>query len=298
MASRSEIIAAYLEGGAIQTARPESVDWSYTDGQAGLHPSDVSHAHSLRFHLGGGVWNVVDVLYPASGDTTSALICVSGHESDPTMNWLTISEALSRGHTVAEIYMVGYKATAAPHLQGFPTYYLAGSGPSILLTTHDDMEMIDTVGGAVLSMHLEPVFRTAAWLRARGYGKIGVVGHSGGGWTALMAAALDTSLDFCCSINGWCPIGATGEPTRDYEQTGPWYDTTGYLDYAEMIGARPNLSILGADDPVFGPAALGQSTPDSFIKCRCRRCLKTCRGIPSGTRTCSFRRRNDGTGCD
>lgn len=263
MASRSEIITQFWPAG-LPTAAPNVILETSTEGQIGFHPTEVRRSKLLRFLLDGGLWSTVHIYWPAANEGRRALIYHCGHSSDWSLNWIVIGEAIARGYVVAEIKMPGY-AYQPSYPQSLPITYTYPDLTTEELAGHNDFELVTTHGDPVLPCFLDPVFRTAQWMLANlELESLGLAGHSGGGWTALMAGALDTRFDFVGSIHGWCPLGATGEPTRDYEQIGPWYDSTSYEDYAAMIGARRQVVLTGSLDPVFGAANLGQSNIDAM----------------------------------
>ena len=266
--TRQQVIDA-IWGGTLPASGPDEIVQTYTaGGQKALNPSNISVCKLLRFAVGGGLWSNVHVHYPTATPTTRALIYVSGHGSDYTHNWITVGAALARGYIVAEIFMSGYLSQPG-YPQSFPMTYTLPNNSTVSVTTHDAFSGVDSGGGSSLRVHLDAVFRVARWLRqAGGASRVGIAGHSGGGWTALIAGALDTSIDFVASIHGWCPIGASGEPARDYEQTHTALlasRSNGYQDYSAMIGSRRQLLVTGSLDPVFGASALGQSAINTMV---------------------------------
>lgn len=266
MATRAEIIAQFLPNG-INTAAPDVVEETVSnEGQKGYHPSEIKRGKLLRFQLDGQLWSTVHIYWPTANEGRRALIYHAGHEANWANNWVTVGEAIARGYVVAEIFMLGYHNQPS-YPQSLPlTYHYDGGGTETIAGGHNNFATVAANGGRVLPCFLDPVFRTATWLLSHVHGikSLGIAGHSGGGWTALMAAALDPRFDFAASIHGWCPIGAPGEPTRDYEQIGPWYDSTTYEDFAVMCGDRRNIVITGSLDPVFGAGDLGQSNIDAM----------------------------------
>lgn len=270
--TRQQIIDA-LWGGALPRDAPEIVTETYKGGaQIANHPSNVSRCKRLRFALPGGMWSTVFVYWPATtvGQRTQALIWHSGHESDWTEMWTTVGAALARGYVVAEVRMPLYWTTDGTYYQWSPVPYTLPSGSQITITTHADFATVDAAGGTSWRVYIDPVFRLSAYLRSYHVGatRVCLAGHSGGGWTSLIAGALDETIDLVASVHGWCPIGAAGEPNRDYEQTADWLLVDRgmtYEDYSAMVGARRQLICTGSDDPVFGASVLGQSAIDAMV---------------------------------
>ena len=272
MATRAQILDA-LWGGALPREAPEVVVETYlAGGQIALHPSSIGRCKQLRFALAGGMWSTVFVYWPATttGQRSAALIWHAGHESDWSEMWTTVGAALARGYVVAEIRMPLYWTQDGSYYQWSPVPYTLSGGAQITVTAHDDFATVDAAGGTSWRVYLDPVFRVAAYLRSYHVGatRVGLAGHSGGGWTALIAGALDTTIDLVASVHGWCPRGAAGEPVRDYEQTAAWLLANRgmtYEDYSAMIGTRRQLICTGSSDPVFGAGVLGQAAIDAMV---------------------------------
>jgi pimeloyl-ACP methyl ester carboxylesterase len=87
---------------------------------------------------------------------------------------------------------------------------------------HDLFAMVDTGGGHFIKFFVEPVLASVDLvLSKRSYPKIMMTGHSGGGWTTTIAAALDERIDYSISYAGSLPFFARLRPRDlgDAEQT-------------------------------------------------------------------------------
>ena len=268
--SRQQILDA-LWGGVLPRTSPEVVDETNTTyGMIALHPPDITRSKVLRFALPGGLWSTVIVYWPSVGQRGDAFIYHVGHSSDNTLDWIVIGEMVRRGYVVAHVRMPLFWTVDGTYYQWPGVSYALPGGGSVVLNSHDDFATVDAQGGQSWRAYLDPVFRVSSYLRSYHVGaqRVGLVGHSGGGWTALIGGALDTTIDFIASIHGWCPRGATGEPNRDYEQTAAWLLANRgmtYEDYSAMIGSRRQLICTGSADPIFGAGVLGQPAIDAMV---------------------------------
>jgi hypothetical protein len=96
---------------------------------------------------------------------------------------------------------------------------------------HDLFAMVDTGGGHFIKFFVEPVLASIdLTMSKRSYPKILMAGHSGGGWTTTIAAALDERIDYSISYAGSLPFFARLKPRDlgDAEQT----DSAFYRDFS------------------------------------------------------------------
>lgn len=268
MTSTQQQVIDAIWGGTLPSAPPEHVlETNLTYGAIATQPATVRRSKVLRFRLPGGLWTRAQVFWPQAPERRVALIWHNGHGGD---GWLTFGEALRRGYVVVDMAMMGYQGEVAPwNNMAIPATYTLAGGGTVAIGTHDSFASVVAAGERAMPVFLDAVFRVVTWLRDRiGITRVGIAGHSGGGWTALLAGALDDRLDIVASVHGWCPIGAPGSPNRDYEQTAPeLFSQRGmdYPDYSAMIGARRQLFITGSGDNIFGPIVLGQANIDAMV---------------------------------
>lgn len=156
----------------------------------------------------------------------------------------TINALLSAGHTVAIIAM--------PFLPpNDHTLSVAGS----TVSTHDELvELPRTAPSSELRFFLQPVFQTVDEFTARHPDwQIQLTGLSGGGWTTVVAAAIDTRIDRSVSIAGSTSFSSWGpRESIDYEQTLP--GIAHRIDYVDLyvLMTHPQRSatlVYNTDDP-------------------------------------------------
>ncbi len=136
----------------------------------------------------------------------------------------SVNALLKAGHTVAIIAMPLYP----------PNEPIVTVG-DVVLATHDDFEKLPRfTPSAELKFFLQPVFQTVEDFSQRHPDwQIQLAGLSGGGWTTVLAAAIDSRIDRSVSIAGSMPITTwTSEEDADREQTLP--GIAGRLDYQDL----------------------------------------------------------------
>jgi hypothetical protein len=104
--------------------------------------------------------------------------------------------------------------------------YLSGSHKN----SHALFAMIDTGDAHFIKYFIAPVLSSLdAALGRRTYTSVLMAGHSGGGWTTTLAAALDTRIDYSISYGGTLPFFAKHQhgDLGDAEQ----YDSAFYRDF-------------------------------------------------------------------
>jgi hypothetical protein len=156
----------------------------------------------------------------------------------------SINSLLSVGHTVAIIAMPLYPPNESAVTVG-----------DVVLSTHDDFEKLPrSTPSSELKFYLQPVFHTVEEFSARHPNwHIQMSGLSGGGWTAVLAAAIDTRIDSSVSIAGSAPMAAwTPTESVDREQTLP--GIAGQLDYDDLyvLMSHPNRTatlVYNTQDP-------------------------------------------------
>jgi hypothetical protein len=156
----------------------------------------------------------------------------------------SINSLLSAGHTVAIIAMPLYPPNKSVVTVG-----------DVVLSTHDDFGMLPrSTPSSELKFYLQPVFHTVEELSTRHPDwRIQMTGLSGGGWTTVLAAAIDTRIDHSVSIAGSTPMTSwTPTESVDREQTLP--GIAGRLDYDDLyvLMTHPNRTatlVYNTQDP-------------------------------------------------
>ncbi len=124
------------------------------------------------------------------------------------------------------------------------------------LTSHDHMKFLFPDAGHPIKYFIEPVVTAINYLETKyNYTSVSMVGISGGGWTATLAAAADTRIKKSFPVAGTYPIFLRSNSPRDwgdYEQNVPeLYVTVNYLELY-ILGAqgenRKQLQIINKYD--------------------------------------------------
>lgn len=135
-----------------------------------------------------------------------------GHDGDFVMHKQLIATLLARGFHVAAFAMPLMGMNSQPVLM------LQGIGP-LKLETHNALSYVNRENGHPARFFLEPVIRLLDHATARErFSRISMIGFSGGGWTTVMAAALDTRIDWSFPIAGTWPLILQSGNWGDWEQ--------------------------------------------------------------------------------
>lgn len=135
-----------------------------------------------------------------------------GHDGDFVMHKKLIEDLLARGFRVVAFAMPLMGMNSQPVLT------LQGIGP-LKLETHNALSYIDRTNGHPARFFLEPVIRLLDHATARQrFSRIIMIGFSGGGWTTVMAAALDPRIDWSFPIAGTWPLILQSGNWGDWEQ--------------------------------------------------------------------------------
>lgn len=191
---------------------------------------------------------------PAANPGGATLVVYhAGHGgSDSDENARAVTAFVEAGFTVVVMDMPLYGRNTEP-----VEVEIANVG-TVPIVTHDELRHLDAAmraagEGSALRYFVEPVVAVTSWALESGYGRVVLVGFSGGGWTVTLAAALDTRPAAAYPIAGSVPIGlryGTGH-LGDWEQhaAGLYTEVATYEDLYVLgsIGRR-HLQILNARD--------------------------------------------------
>ena len=160
-----------------------------------------------------------------------------GHAGGFILGKDTIERFLDQGYAVLAFSM------PLLGLNNQPTVKLVRQG-NLKLTTHDHIKFLAPENGHPIRYFIEPVVIGLNYLQHEfSYTSVAMVGISGGGWTTMLAAAIDTRISKSFPVAASYPIYLRSNEPRDwgdYEQIEPTiYQTVNYLE----------LYILGS----FGP---------------------------------------------
>ena len=126
----------------------------------------------------------------------------------------------------------------------------------IKLTSHNHLKFLETDNYTPLGLFLKPPIISLNYIKENfTFDSISMVGISGGGWTTMMMAAMDTRIDQSFSIAGSYPIFLRTEAKNfgDYEQTNSkLYEIANYLDLYTIASYGENrkfIQIFNKFDP-------------------------------------------------
>ncbi|MGH8474098.1 MAG: hypothetical protein ACREVJ_16980, partial [Gammaproteobacteria bacterium] len=116
--------------------------------------------------------------------------------------------------------------------------YMPHDHPNDCTSAHNPMlNLHPTPGGSSLQYFLEPTARALNFAQASGrYQEFNMIGLSGGGWTTVWYAALDTRIKTSINVAGSMPFDFWPAGYTDEQVFAPYYGATGYR----------NLYIMGA----------------------------------------------------
>ena len=234
--------SGYPTGTSTVTASPATTGKS-DPSASGLYPSFAGDRRSnlqseqrLTITLGQGLVSVVYVWTPRT--TNNRLFIVADGHTDSMVNltnYVTVNTLLGQGFTVAWLQMplLGDNLSASAPAAPFPANCRAGCD------RHAAMFAAFGGSGSPFRYFLEPVAVSLNYLLSQSpYRDVAMMGASGGGWTSLLAAAIDTRIAYSASVAGSLPMylrtGACGKPSvGDAEQhnwPGNLYSRITYVD--------------------------------------------------------------------
>ena len=150
-----------------------------------------------------------------------------GHRGDFFLGKQTISELLREGYSVVGMAMPlkGMNKQPVVQLERFGR---------LKMESHDQMKLLTTDTGHPVHFFLEPVVIVVNYAKKLNVNTVNMIGISGGGWTTVLNAALDTRIDRSYSVAGTLPIYLRSEVNshwQDYEHTVPEiYTVANYLE--------------------------------------------------------------------
>jgi hypothetical protein len=178
----------------------------------------------------------------------SLVIYHRGHEDDPAAGYATVVALHDAGYEVLVMAMPLYTPNPRPVAE-------VPRVGRLHLTHHDQLEWLTMPGGSSpVQLFVEPVIALLDHLAPRG--RVAMAGLSGGGWTTMMAAALDERIALSLPVAGSLPRflrepALPGE-LGDYEQREPGLYRLATYPELYMLGAsgtgRRQVQILNAAD--------------------------------------------------
>lgn len=176
----------------------------------------VAQAEAFLVSMEYGLTSQVTLLVPPKA-AKRAVILHLGHLDEASAHTPVVTALLSDGFSVALMSM----PLTGPNPQ--PTVMLPRQG-QLKLTLHDQFRLLKPSTGHAVKFFVEPIIAVVNELRSRGYTSTSAIGISGGGWTAILAAALDSRIEKTFAVAATYPIYLRSDAARDwgdYEQTVP-----------------------------------------------------------------------------
>lgn len=215
--------------------------------------NNLDRIDRLTVQMDFGLQSVCYHFIPKEGNG-NLVIYHHGHNEGFVHGQHTIDQLLQDGYSVIGISMplLGMNNQPVVHLKRFGR---------IKISSHKQMDLLTDGVRHPLRFFIEPVIAAVNYSTEK-YESIDLVGFSGGGWTAVVSAALDTRIARSYSVAGSLPLYLRSEMPRawgDYEQnTAPVYFIANYLELYALSstqdggGPRRHVQILNRyDDRVF-----------------------------------------------
>jgi len=211
-AKRVEIINA-LFGGGLSSVVPVPAEWE-------------AYFETVVDYPGGFTAHTYYVVYEPPGDWNGRVIILHhGHAN----TFLYDAGAFFLDHGWAVILMT-------QPMMDINTVHYNG----VQLEVHDDLLDLETPDFNPIALFIDPPVMAVNLSEALFPGApVGIMGLSGGGWTALVAGAIDNRLTFSVSVSGWQPFYLnlskhTGHLVGDYEQVAPNLFTRFNVNYLDL----------------------------------------------------------------
>lgn len=219
--------------------------------------------YRLTVELGFGVRSVI-YLWESKAPKNRLFLLHDGHSDDAfdangvvkvrgmvsSTNLVTVETLLESGYDVMWIQMPLYGDNLSASTPQYPLSAQCGA------KCDRHAELFEAFGGSSMSPYeffLEPVIVAINYANAtRTYSDISMMGASGGGWTTLLAAAIDVRISNSASVAGSVPLflrtGTCGKASvGDAEQKsnmGLLYNAISYLDLYIMASNGANRQHL------------------------------------------------------
>jgi hypothetical protein len=221
--------------------------------------SNLRKEYKLTIDSGFGFRSIVYLWIPRTS-TNKLFLIHDGHSDDSfdaggavivraivnTTNYATVKTLLREGQAVMWIQMPLYGDNLAQSSPRPPFSPACREG----CDRHAEMfRAFDNSRISPFRFFLEPVLVSINYaLRHAAYSRISIMGASGGGWTSLLAAAIDPRIARSASVAGSLPLYLrTGEcgsanvgDAEQQTQSGLLYKEISYLDLYIMAGSGAN----------------------------------------------------------
>lgn len=243
---RSELIRLLWGGDELPSRLPDAVERGFSD-PAFAELDGVARIDRLTVKMDHGLDSKIHHFIPRRPNGKLVLFH-KGHEDggDFVHNADIIGRLIGEGYSVAAFAMPLLGPNSRPTIQ----HPRLGA---YQLSDHDRMRMLRPESGHPVRYFLEPVAVALNYFdRAYDYSSVAMTGLSGGGWSTVLAAALDPRIGQSFPIAGSLPLNlrTPGGPS-DFEQHAPdvyWTATYPELYVLGTSGGRTQLQILNAHD--------------------------------------------------
>lgn len=229
----------------IPTSLPSSVVNNYEDNRY----SDIASLDridkltiTMEFGLESNIYHFIP-----KEPNNKVVLYHQGHGGDFYNGKEQIEQFIQNGYTVVGLSMPLLGLNNQPEISSVKFGKLK-------LSTHEHIKLLSPERGHPIKYFIEPVVIVLNYLKNEyDYSSVSMVGISGGGWTATIAAAVDTRIKNSFHVAGSYPIYLrSNRDWGDYEQTVPeLYNLVNYLDLY-VLGSygnnRKQLQIINMYD--------------------------------------------------
>jgi hypothetical protein len=246
-AARASLGEFLWDEARLSETMPARVDRNHADARCDDMGDVLERLDLVTVEMEFGIQSLVYHFIPRKGNGR-LLIFHQGHLPDDLMaDKPFIREALARGYAVAGFCMplIGHNNQPVVDVERVGTLRLA---------YHDHLQFLRPARGHAARFFVEPVvvFLNYAAAEYR-YGHVAMAGLSGGGWTTVLAAALDPRIRSSFPVAGSYPIFLKARRDwGDWEQVTPdLYRNTTYLEMYILGGfgeGRRQLQIVNQFD--------------------------------------------------
>ena len=192
----------------------------------------------LLVHMQNGFISKITILKPVDNALTNGALVLyhCGHEGETFRDRSMIRRLLKAGYLVWKLDMPLIGENAEPVEVQLPQI-----GP-VLLRSHEQMAYLDEItDGSPIRYFIEPVIAAINQAEMREVQPVFMVGLSGGGWTTVLSAALDTRIRASYPVAASLPMGLRFDRPR--KNWGTWEETLPELYH---LASYEDLYIMGA----------------------------------------------------
>ena len=242
-AKRSQIISFIWGAGGFPTTKKPSLRQSVPSPIAGL--GNLQSVEALRISMDAGEYTLAYHFIPSQYRKNRLVIVHAGHGC-----WIDDGPGTNNGdggiqRTTKSLLAQGYGVLVLSMPRSSPANRNLSDPGTCKVGNHDDMFNLPITGNA-LKFFVEPVIVSLNYLSQWNYSDFNMLGLSGGGWTTVLAAAIDTRIKHSLPVAGSVPMYLRVNYNHDLEQylaqfygssQPPVTGVAGYLDLY-LLGSR------------------------------------------------------------